>query len=293
MRVVVAGASGFVGGHLVPALRAAGHDVTTLVRRAPRSSGEAAWDPVSGLLPAAPVRSADVVINLCGAGVGDRRWTSARKRELRDSRLGPTRLLAQACRRHSVPALINASAVGYYGDRGDEVLTEADGPGDGFLARLCVDWEDAALPAAGDGVRVVRVRTGLVLGPDGGMLPRLGLLTKAGLVGRLGSGGQWWPWISVADHVSALLHLCRHDVHGPVNLTAPHPVTNREFTERLGRALRRPTPWVVPGGVLKAVLGDFAGEILGGQRALPAALTEAGFRFLHPDLDVALRANVR
>jgi uncharacterized protein (TIGR01777 family) len=179
MRVVIAGASGFLGGHLLRALTHAGDDVVTLVRRAPRSVSEQAWSPAAGVLPAAALDGAEAVINLCGAGVGDKRWTKSRKALLRTSRIEPTRLLAAACARYGVPVLINASAVGYYGDRGDETVTESDGPGDGFLAELCTDWEAATLPAADGGTRVVTVRTGLVLGPDGGMLPRLQLLTKA------------------------------------------------------------------------------------------------------------------
>jgi uncharacterized protein (TIGR01777 family) len=290
VRIVTAGTGGFIGGHLVPSLRAAGHTVTTLVRRAPRAGDEVAWDPDAGVLPATALDGADAVINLCGAGAGDRWWTAGRKRLLRSSRLNPTGLLAAACARLRVPVLINASAVGYYGARGDQVITEADGPGDGFLAQLCVDWEAATAPAAAAGTRVVNLRTGLVLGPDGGMLPRLALLTRMLLGGRLGTGRQYWPWVSIADHVTAVEFLCRESVHGPVNVTAPHPVSNAEFTAELGRVLHRPTPWVIPSPALYAVLDGFAHEVVTGQRAVPAALTAAGFRFLQPDLSTALRA---
>lgn len=291
MRVVIAGASGFLGGHLRRALTGAGAEVTTLVRRAPRSPSEQAWNPATGVLPGAAFDGADAVVNLCGAGVADRRWTASRKALLRSSRIGPTRLLAAACARHGVPTLLSASAVGYYGDRGDDTVAESDGPGGGFLAGLCAEWESAA--DAGTGVRVVALRTGLVLGPDGGMLPKLRLLTRAMLGGRLGTGRQWWPWISVADHAAAVLFLLRGDVSGPVNMTAPNPVTNAEFTATLGRVLHRPTPWVIPSFALRAVLGGFAGEVLGGQRALPEALLGAGYRFLHPDLATALRTYAR
>lgn len=290
MRIVVAGAGGFIGGHLVPALRSGGHAVTTLVRRPPRAAHEVPWDPDAGVLPTAALEGADAVVNLCGAGVGDRRWTTARRALLRSSRLGTTDLLASACARRGVPVLVNASAVGYYGPRGDEVITEAEPAGSGFLARLCVDWERATAPAARAGVRVVMLRTGLVLGPDGGMLPRLALLTRMLLGGRMGSGRQYWPWISIVDHVSAVAFLCRTEVHGPVNVTAPDPVTNAAFTAELGRAMHRPVPWVVPPIALRAALGGFAGEVLGGQRAVPAALLDAGFRFLDPDLGRTLRA---
>ncbi len=290
MRIVAAGASGFLGGHLVPALRSAGNSVLTLVRRPPRTNDEVAWDPDAGVLPSAALDGADAVINLCGAGAGDRRWTARRRELLRSSRLKPTGLLARACARQGVPVLLNASAVGYYGDRGDEVLTESAPPGDSFLAGLCADWEAATEPAASAGVRVVLMRTGLVLGPDGGMLPRLALLGRMLAGGRLGDGRQYWPWISVVDEVSAMAFLCRADVRGPVNLTAPNPVTNAEFTAELARVLGRPAPWVVPGVALHAVLGEFAGEVLGSQRAVPRALLDAGFQFLQPSLETALRA---
>lgn len=292
MRVVVAGSSGFLGRHLTRALAARGDEVVTLVRRPPRGPAEHAWDPSAGVLPIAALDGVDAVINLCGAGVGDRRWSKSRRALLRSSRLAPTTLLAGGCGRAGVPVLLSASAVGLYGDRGEAIVTEESDPGSGFLARLCVDWEAAAHEAP-DGVRVTSLRTGLVLGPDGGTLPRLARLTRFGLGGRLGSGRQWWPWISVADHVAATIFLLDHAVPGPVNLTAPQPVTNAEFTRALGRALRRPTPWVIPGIALRAVLGGFAGEILGGQRALPAALEQAGFRFLHPSLERALEVYAR
>ena len=293
MRIVVAGAGGFIGGHLVPALRSAGHVVTTLVRRSPRAADEVAWDPGAGVLPGSALDRADAVVNLCGAGVGDRRWSTARKAVLRTSRLNPTALLASACARRGVPVLVNASAVGYYGARGDEEITEAEPAGDGFLARLCVDWEAAAATAASADVRVVHLRTGLVIGPDGGVLPRLALLTRILLGGRMGSGRQYWPWVSIVDHVSAVAFLCRTELHGAVNVTAPNPVTNGEFTAELGRVLHRPTPWVIPSPALYAALGGFAHEVVTGQRAVPAALTAAGFRFLQPDLGTALRAWAR
>lgn len=290
MRVVLAGGSGFLGRHLTRALQARGDEVVRLVRRPPAGPSEHAWNPGTRVLPMTALDGADAVVNLCGAGVGDRRWTKARRALLRSSRLDPTTLLAGGCGRAGVPVLLNASAVGVYGDRGEEEITERSEPGDGFLARLCADWE-AAADRAPDAVRVTLLRTGLVLGPDGGMLPKLMRLTRLGLGGRLGDGRQWWPWISVADHVAAMVFLLDHAVAGPVNLTAPEPVTNAEFTSALGRVLHRPTPWAIPGFALRAVLGGFAGEVLGGQRALPAVLQREGFRFLHPRLEQALRAN--
>lgn len=290
MRVVVAGSSGFLGGHIVRALAGRGDELVTLVRRAPRSASERAWNPATGVLPASALDGADAVINLCGAGVADRRWTARRRALLRSSRIEPTRLLAAACARHGVPTLLSASAVGYYGDRGDDPVTESDGPGRGFLAGLCADWEAAAAAAASGGTRVVNLRTGLVLGPDGGMLPQLRLLTKALLGGRLGSGRQWWPWISVADYTAAIAFLLSGTAAGPVNMTAPNPVTNAEFTAELATTLHRPAPWVIPAFAARAALGGFAAEVLGGQRALPDALMGAGYRFLHPHLATALRA---
>jgi len=290
MRVVVAGSSGFLGGHIVRALAGRGDELVTLVRRAPRSASERAWNPATGVLPASALDGADAVINLCGAGVADRRWTARRRALLRSSRIEPTRLLAAACARHGVPTLLSASAVGYYGDRGDDPVTESDGPGRGFLAGLCADWEAAAAAAASGGTRVVNLRTGLVLGPDGGMLPQLRLLTEALLGGRLGSGRQWWPWISVADYTAAIAFLLSGAAAGPVNMTAPNPVTNAEFTAVLATTLHRPAPWVIPAFAARAALGGFAAEVLGGQRALPDALMGTGYRFLHPHLATALRA---
>lgn len=290
MRVVVAGASGFLGRHLTRALETRGDEVIRLVRRPATSPQELAWDPSGGAVPDDAIDGADAVVNLCGAGVGDRRWTAARQAVLRSSRIEPTGALAAACAAHGVIALINASAVGIYGDRGDEAITEDSAPGDGFLARLCVDWEAAADPARAAGVRVVHLRTGLVLGPDGGMLPRLRTLTRLFLGGRLGGGLQWWPWVAVTDHVAATLFALDGRVAGPVNITAPEPVTNAAFTAQLAADLHRPALWAIPPVALHAALGGFAGEILGGQRALPAALEAAGFRFLHPRLATALRA---
>lgn len=289
--VLLAGASGFLGGHLVRALNAAGYTTRRLVRAPEKAADEHRWDPGTGIVPAPALHNVDAVVNLCGAGVGDRRWTPARRRLLRTSRLAPTAALADACAAMGIPTLVNASAVGIYGDRGDETLTETAPPGIGFLARLCVDWEAATTPAAEAGTRVVLARTGLVLGPDGGMLPRLATLTRAMLGGRLGDGRQWWPWISVVDYVAAMAFALRNpELSGPVNVCAPEPVTNAEFTAALADTLGRIAPWMVPGPVLRAVLGGFATEILGGQRTFPAALTAAGFTFLHTDLTIALRA---
>lgn len=292
MRVVVAGSSGLIGTAVVAGLRGAGHEVRRLVRRAPTGADERRWDPPAGTIDPDALRDVDAVINLCGAGIGDRRWTEARKQVLRDSRNTPTEVLAAAVAEHGISTLVNASAVGYYGDTGSRQVDETAPNGEGFLAALCREWESATAAAAQAGARVVRIRSGLVLASGGGMLGRLRPLVNLFLGGRLGSGHQYWPWISLDDEVAAIRFVTEHDtLSGPVNLTGPAPVTNADFTRALGTALDRPTPWPVPGFVLKAVLGEFAAEgILVGQRAMPRALERAGFEFRHQTLGVALAA---
>lgn len=202
-------------------------------------------------------------------------------------------MLAAECARLGVPVLLNASAVGYYGARGTEIVTEHTGPGDSFLADLCVQWEAATAAAEAADVRVVHLRTGLVLGMDGDLLKIMSLLTRLWAGARLGSGEQYYPWISATDHLAAMLFLLTHPVHGPANLTAPYPVTNAEFTKELGRALHRPTPWVVPEFAIRALVGEFADELVDGRRAVPAALHDAGFQFAHRTLPEALAAELR
>lgn len=292
MHIIAAGASGFIGSRLLVELRSAGHRVTQLVRSPPAGTDQVRWDPDGGKLGPAVLQDADAVINLCGVGVGAKRWTSAYKELIRTSRVRPTTLLAQTCAEVGVPVLINASAVGYYGPRGDERIDEAAHAGTSFLAGVCVDWEDATAPAAAAGVRVVPIRTGLVLGREGGLLPTLTLMTKLFANGKLGSGRQYFPWISLTDEIDAIAFLLTADVAGPVNLTAPAPVTNAEFTRELGRALHRPTPWLVPKFAITAALGEFAGEVTTGQNAVPAALTDAGYRFRHPTLAAALQSEL-
>lgn len=292
MRVVIAGSSGLIGTALVAEFRRAGHDVTRLVRREPTGAGEVHWDPPAGLLDSAALRGTDAVINLCGAGIGDKRWTAARKQVLRDSRSTPTEVLAAAVAEHGIATMVNASAVGFYGDTGATPTDETARNGTGFLAELCQEWESATAAAATAGARVVRVRSGLVLARDGGFLAPLRPLFRLYGGGRLGSGRQYWPWISLVDEVAAIRFVTEHDtLTGPVNLTGPNPVTNAEFTKTLGQWLGRPTPWIVPGFALKAVLGEFATEgILVGQRAVPRALERAGFTFRYETLDDALAA---
>lgn len=296
MRIAITGASGFIGAALRRSLEADGHTVVPFVRRE-AGLGEVRWDPAAGRLEPDDLRGVDAVANLAGAGIGDARWTEARKRTLVESRTLGTRLLAEALA--SVDGgpgvLLSGSAVGYYGDRGDEVLTEASGPGDDFLARLCVAWEAATQPAEAAGVRVAHLRTGLVFGPGGGILPRMALPFRFGAGGRLGSGRQWMSWIALEDEVGALRFLLDHEVRGPVDLTAPEPVTNAQLTTTLGRALHRPTLLPAPPFALRAVLGRERadGLLFVSQRVLPAVLQDAGYEFRQPRLDGALEAALR
>ena len=290
MLVVLAGGSGLIGTALAEALRADGHRVRRLVRGSASGPDTAGWEPAAGRLDPAALADADAVVCLSGAGVGDRRWTDAYKAQLRSSRLDTVGTIARTMAEVGGPAvLVAASAVGYYGDTGERTVDEDGPPGDTFLARLCVDWEAAAEPARAAGLRVAHLRTGLVLTRDGGLLSRLRLIVKAGLGGRLASGRQYWPWISLEDELRAIRHVLDGELAGPVNLTGPLPVTNAEFTRTLGRVLHRPTPFVVPSFAARIVLGEFATEVLIGQRALPRKLTESGFTFADRDLEACLR----
>ncbi|MCW2734691.1 MAG: hypothetical protein JWR13_5507 [Mycobacterium sp.] len=288
--IAIAGSSGLIGSALTSALRAADHRVLRLVRRAPSNADEVFWNPDTGEFDAGALRGVDAVVDMCGVSVAGRRWSGAFKQSLRDSRIGPTEVLSRAVVEAGVPVLINSSAVGYYGDARDRVLDESAPAGRGFLAGLCEDWEAATESASVAGVRVVLMRTGLVLSPSGGMLARLKPIFSLGLGAQLGNGRQYMPWISLEDEVRALLFAIGHDeLAGPVNGTGPAPVTNAEFTAALGRAVNRPTPMLVPGFALRALLGEFADEgLLGGQRAIPAALERAGFEFHHNTIGEAM-----
>jgi uncharacterized protein len=288
--IAIAGSSGLIGSALTSALRAADHRVVRIVRRAPSNADEVFWNPDGGEFDPNALQGVDAVVNLCGVNVGAKRWSGAFKQSLRDSRIGPTEVLSNAVVEAGVPALINASAVGFYGDTRGRVVEETAPPGGGFLAGLCEDWEAATEPAQQAGTRVVLLRTGLVLSPSGGMLSRIKPLFSLGLGARLGNGKQYMPWISLEDEVRALLFAIGHaDIAGAVNLTGPAPVTNAEFTAALGRAVNRPTVLMVPGFALRTVLGEFADEgLLGGQRAIPAALERAGFEFHHNTIREAL-----
>ena len=292
MRIVLAGGSGFLGRALRERLRRDGHDVLVFTRQPrPGHNDEVAWTPDGKIGPwAASLSGADAVVNLAGEGIADKRWNDARKRALRDSRVLPTRSLVGAIQQMATPptVFVNGSAVGYYGPRGDEVVTESTPPGSDFLSDLCVAWEREAEQASTK-TRVVAVRTGLVLHPDGGALG--GMLTpfRLGIGGPLGSGDQFMPWIHLDDWVSLVVWLMASaDARGAFNATAPVPVTNRDFTRALGRALHRPAFMPVPAFALRLLLGEFADSLLTGQRAIPARAQEQGFAFRFMSIDEAL-----
>jgi len=290
MRIVVGGASGLIGSALVPALRDDGHDVVRLVRRPPAGSDEVPWDPAAGALDPAGLEGVDAVVNLSGANL-DRRWTERTKREILESRTKTTRLLATVAAgldpRPS--AFLCAGGTGVYGNRGDEILTEESAPGDGFLADVMSQTEASSLPAREAGIRVVHFRQGIVLSRDGGALRRMLPFFRAGIGGPVGSGSQWWSWTSLDDVVSAYRLVLAGEITGPVNLTAPNPVTSRQFAKALGRALRRPAVLPAPALGIKLLFGEKGEEVLlFGQRALPARLLDAGFEFSAPTIDVAL-----
>ncbi|GGJ84747.1 hypothetical protein GCM10010123_12970 [Pilimelia anulata] len=295
MRIVLAGASGFLGTALADQLRRGGHTLTRLVRRAPADPAEVRWDPAGGRVDPAVLRGADAVVNLAGAGVGDRRWTDGYRATIRASRVDPTRTVAAALA--ALPAadrpgvLLNASAIGWYGDTGDAVADESAPRGDDFLADVCRDWEAATAPAVEAGVRTCLLRTGLPLHRSGGLLAPQLLPFRLGLGGRFGSGRQWQPWISLHDWLRAVDRLLADPaLAGPVNVVGPAPARNRDFARELGAALHRPAFWPIPAAALRVLLGGFAAEPLRSVRAVPGVLAAAGFAFRHPDLPAALAA---
>ncbi|WP_101256259.1 TIGR01777 family oxidoreductase [Streptomyces barkulensis] len=296
MRIAVTGSSGLIGRALVDSLRADGHEVLRLVRHPARTGEEVEWDPGRQYVDAAGLVGCEAVVHLAGAGVGDHRWTEAYKREIRDSRVLGTAAVAEALASLDTPprTLVVGSAVGYYGDTGDRAVDEDAPPGRGFLADVCQEWEEAAAPAEEAGVRTVYARTGLVVSRTGGAWGRLFPIFRAGLGGPLGSGRQYWSHIALHDHIAALRHLLdTGELSGPVNLTAPEPVTQREVAAAMGRVLHRPAVLPVPAFALRAVLGEFSTDVLGSQRVLPRRLLESGFVFAFPGIEDAIRAALR
>lgn len=288
-RVAVAGSSGLIGSALSASLRARGTEVIRLVRRAPTSPDERAWDPAKGELDPSVLDRVDAVITLAGAGVGDRRWSPSYKQEILASRVDSTRTLAAAAAAAGVPRMVAGSAIGIYGDRGDEVLTEASAPGTGFLVEVVRAWEEAADPAREAGVAVAHARTGLVAARQGGAMEPILRLARLGLGGPLGSGRQWWPLLSLDDEVAALTWLVDHDVTGPVNLAPPQPVRQRDLARELGRQLHRPALLPAPAPAMRVALGEFAGEVLASTRVLPQVLLDHGFEWQQPDLPSLVR----
>lgn len=293
LRVLVSGSSGLIGSAVVDELLARGHKVVRLVRRTP-GKGEVQWDPGQGTLDPGPLVGVDAAVHLAGEPIGARRWSPDQKQRILDSRVRGTRLLAQTlCRLEPRPRVfVSGSAVGYYGLRGDEILTEQSPSGSGFLAEVTGQWEAATLAAEQAGIRTVHLRTGIVVSARGGAMGRMLPLFKLGLGGRLGRGDQWWSWITLEDEVGIILHaLTEGSVSGPVNATAPNPATNRDFTRVLARVLGRPAVLPVPRLALAAVMGsELTREvILAGQRVLPAVAESSGYAFTSPELEPGLR----
>ena len=297
MKIGITGASGLIGTPLVADLRRQGHEVLRFVRGRADAADERGWDPASRRLEPEAVADLDAVVHLAGAGVADKRWTDAYKKTVLDSRVDGTTAVAQAVAAavasgQGPRVLLSASAIGVYGDTGDRLTDETGPVGAGFLADVCRQWEAATAPAEAAGVRVAHLRTGIVLAKAGGALAKQLPIFKLGAGAPLGSGRQWTSWISLRDELGAIGHCLTADVAGPVNLVGPAPVTNKDFTKALGRAVHRPTlPIAIPGFVLKAALGQFAEEgVLTGQRLVPAVLQRTGYTFQDPDVDAALRS---
>lgn len=288
--VAVTGASGLIGSALVGQLKSDGYEVKKLVRRPVRSNEEVFWNPTLGEINLDALAGTDAIIHLAGAGVGDKRWSASYKSEILNSRLLGTTAIAKAASELGVKKFISASAIGYYGETGNRAVTESDRGGEDFLSVVCREWE-AAADLAGD-VSTIKLRTGLVLDPTGGALGRMLPLFRFGFGGKLGSGKQWWSWITLHDQIRAINFLLTSKITGAVNLTAPNPVTNQEFTAALARAMHRPAIFPAPAFALRLALGGFSTEILGSKKVLPKALLDAGFEFDYPHVSNALTALV-
>jgi uncharacterized protein (TIGR01777 family) len=289
--IAITGSSGLIGSALIPALEQTGRKVRRIVRHPAASADEITWNPAARLLDERRLADVDVIVNLAGETIG-KRWTTARRRAIRESRVRGAETIAGAILRTGRPiTLINASAVGYYGSRGDEVLDEKSGSGRGYLAEVCRDWEAAARTATGSGARVVMIRNGIVLSSRGGALPEMLRPFRLGVGGKVGSGRQWLSWIDLDDMVRAIIWLIDHaTIRGPVNVVSPNPVTNSEFTRVASEVLHKPALVPVPAIALRMMFGEMASEtLLASQRAIPAALTDSGFEFLHPDLRECLQ----
>jgi uncharacterized protein (TIGR01777 family) len=294
MNILVTGSTGLIGSALVPFLTTGGHRVVRLVRSKPKpGAAEVHWEPEAGNIDTAGLAGLDAVVHLAGENIAAGRWTSAQKARIRNSRVNGTRLLCESLARLAQPpkVLLCASAIGYYGDRGQEILQEDSPPGSGFLAEVCCEWEAATAPAAQRGIRVAHLRNGLVLSPAGGALAKMLLPFRLGAGGILGSGKQYWSWITLDDVVGAIHHaLITDTLQGPVNVVAPHAVTNREFTKTLGSVLARPTLFPVPAFAARLAFGEMADELLlASTRVEPKQLLATGYTFHYPELDGALR----
>ena len=290
-KVAVTGSSGLIGAALVAQLQSDGYKVLKLVRRPPRAADEISWDPNKGEIDLKSLEGVDAVFHLAGAGVGDKRWTATYRSQILNSRLLGTTTIANACEQLQPEVFISASAIGYYGETGNREVVEVDRGGDDFLSIVCREWELVANLAPS--VRTIKLRTGLVLDPTGGALGRMIPLFKFGIGGKLGSGKQWWSWITLHDQVRAMIFLMQSKIEGAVNITTPNPVTNKEFTAALAHALKRPAFFPAPAFALRAVFGGFSSEVLGSKKVIPKVLMDNGFDFEYPFVSNALTALVQ
>ena len=290
-KVAVTGSSGLIGAALVAQLQSDGYKVLKLVRRPPRAADEISWDPNKGEIDLKSLEGVDAVFHLAGAGVGDKRWSAKYRSQILNSRLLGTTTIANACEQLQPEVFISASAIGYYGETGNREVVEVDRGGDDFLSIVCREWELVANLAPS--VRTIKLRTGLVLDPTGGALGRMIPLFKFGIGGKLGSGKQWWSWITLHDQVRAMIFLMQSKIEGAVNITTPNPVTNKEFTAALAHALKRPAFFPAPAFALRAVLGGFSSEVLGSKKVMPKVLMDNGFDFEYPFVSNALTALVQ